>query len=101
MDYVRVMRPCDTVEKRRLWGDLIAAFQYFKTVRKHEGSQLFTWVNSDRTRRNGFKLKEGRYRLDVGGDFFFTESDEVLAQAGQRSCAFLEVFKGWLEPWAM
>ena len=37
-----------SLEKRRLWGDLIAAFQYLKGVYKHEGNQLFTWVDSDR-----------------------------------------------------
>ena len=37
-----------SLQKRRLWGDLIAAFQYLKGVYKHEGNQLFTWVDSDR-----------------------------------------------------
>ena len=63
-----------------MWGDLTAAFQYLKGVYKHEGSKLFTRVNSDRTRKNGFKLKEGNFRLDVRGKFF-TESGEVLEQA--------------------
>ena len=59
-----------SLKKRRLWGDLIAAFQYSKGDYKLERSQLFTRVSSNRTGRNGFKLKEGRCRLDVRGKFF-------------------------------
>jgi len=54
-----------SLEKRRLWGDLIAAFQYLKGAYKWEGSQLFERVDNSRTRGNGVKLKEGRLRLDV------------------------------------
>ena len=35
-----------SLEKRRLWGDLIAAFQDLKGAYKQEGSQLFTRVDS-------------------------------------------------------
>ena len=59
-----------SLEKRRLWGDLIAAFQYLKGDYKQEGNQLFTQADSDRIRGNSFKLKEGRLRLDVKGKFF-------------------------------
>jgi len=51
-----------SLEKRRLQGDLIAAFQYLMGAYKQERERIFTWSNSDRTRGNGFKLKEGKFR---------------------------------------
>ena len=39
-----------SLEKRRLWGDLIVAFQYLKGAYKQEQEWLFTRVDSDRTR---------------------------------------------------
>ena len=59
-----------SLEKRRLQGDLIAAFQYLKGAYKQEGSQLFERVDDSRTRGNGFKLKEGRFRFGTRGKFF-------------------------------
>ena len=49
---------------------MISAFQYLKGAYQQEGSQLFERVDNIRTRGNGFKLKEGRFRLDVRGKFF-------------------------------
>ena len=49
-----------SLEKRRLWCNLIAAFQYLKGAYKQEGSQLFERVDNSRTRGSGFKLKEGK-----------------------------------------
>jgi len=54
-----------SLEKRRLQGDLIVAFQYLKPAYRKDGEGLFTKVSSDRTRRNVFKLKEDSFRLDI------------------------------------
>ncbi|KAK4826184.1 hypothetical protein QYF61_006128 [Mycteria americana] len=47
-----------SLEKTKLQGDLIAAFQYLKGAYKKAGEGLFTRACSDRTRGNGFKLKK-------------------------------------------
>ena len=54
-----------SLEKRRLWGDFIAAFQYLKGTYKQEGEQLFMRADSDRTRGDGFQLRQGMFRLDI------------------------------------
>jgi len=59
-----------SLEKRRPWKHFIAAFQYLKGAYKKAGEGLFTTASGDMTRGNGFKLKEGRFRLDRRKKFF-------------------------------
>ena len=51
--------------KRKLWGNLIVAFQYLKRAYRKDGVGTFIRICSDRTRGNGFKLEEGRFRLNI------------------------------------
>jgi len=59
-----------SLEKRRLWGHLLAAFQYLKGAYKKDGEELFTSACTDRTRVNGFKLNMSSFRLDIRKKFF-------------------------------
>jgi len=59
-----------SLEKRKLRGDLTAAFQYMREAYKRDAEELFTRACSDRMRGSGFKLQEGRFRLDIRKKFF-------------------------------
>ena len=63
-DRLRELGLC-SMEKRRLRGELRAAFQYLKGNYRKEGDRHFIRLCGDRTRGNGLKVKEGRLRLDV------------------------------------
>ena len=50
--------------RRRLRGDLGAAASAWRACKK-DGDRLFSRACYNRARSNGFKLKEGRFRLGI------------------------------------
>ena len=62
------------------------ASQYLKGDYRKDGDNLFSKACCDRTRGNGFKLKEGRFRLDRSKQAFYNKGGETLGQVAQRGC---------------
>ena len=92
------------MEKRRLQGDLTAALQYLKGAYKKEGEQLFTEVGNDRTREKGFKLGQGRFRLDIRRKFFtqrvVTHWNRLPKEAVDAPSLERHSRPGWMWLWA-
>jgi len=45
-------------------------FQYLKKIYERKRDQLFTLFDTDRIRGDGFKLKKGKFGLDIRREFF-------------------------------
>ena len=88
-----------SLERRRLRGDLIEVFKWYRGYNKGDVNRILRINNQDRTRNNGFKLEKSRYKKEIGKNWFSNRVvDKWNALSGQVvSARSIESFKRRLD----
>ena len=87
------------LEKRRLQWHFLAPLQSLKGAYRKAGEGLLIRMWSKRIRGNGFKLQEGRFRLDIRKKYFTVRVVKHWNRLPSKAvdAPFLEVFKARLD----
>ena len=59
-----------SLERRRLKGDLIEVFKWYRGYNKGDVSRIVRISNLDRTGNDGFKIEKNRYKKEIRKNWF-------------------------------
>jgi len=77
-----------SLEKRRLWEDLINAYKYLKSWYQVDCNRLFLAVPSNRTKGNGHKLEHKKFHMKMRNDFITLRETEHWNRLPTKAVSF-------------